>query len=175
MKRRSTKFWYKNEKEVMKKLGLKPTPGSGSGDVFKEDGYNDFVLCQLKSTDANQIAIKRLDVEKLMFHSDTVRKVPVFVLQFINGPLLIATVPDEIGNLSKYLNNELFEKAKPIEIVEHEQGEIKKIKGKQKTVDDIIYSAKFVENVAKKNETISDLFAKRREREKLKCKMQKKK
>lgn len=109
-KRISNKFWFKNEKEVMEKLGLEPVPGSGSG-VRKEDGENDYILCQLKSTSAESISIKKIDVEKLYYHADQIGKIPLFVIQFLNGPLLIASPPDELKNLSKYLNNELFEKA----------------------------------------------------------------
>ena len=47
------KFWFKNEKRVMKRLGFEPVPGSGSGGVNKEDGENEFALAQLKATEAD--------------------------------------------------------------------------------------------------------------------------
>ena len=50
---RKQKFWFKNEKRVMKRLGFEPVPGSCSGWVNKEDGENEFALAQLKSTDAD--------------------------------------------------------------------------------------------------------------------------
>ena len=48
--RRHQKDWFDREKKVMEKLGLRPQPQSGAG-WRKEDGENDYVLCQLKSTD----------------------------------------------------------------------------------------------------------------------------
>lgn len=38
MARRSGKFYSKNEKEIMRRFGLKPTKASGSGWIEKEDG-----------------------------------------------------------------------------------------------------------------------------------------
>ena len=63
--KRSGKFYRKNEKEVMESLGLKPTYNSGSGWVEKEDGQNEDVICQLKSTDAQSIKINQKDIRIL--------------------------------------------------------------------------------------------------------------
>ena len=49
--KRTGKFYFRNEKEVLKSLGLTPTPQSGAGWVAKEDGENEIILAQLKSTD----------------------------------------------------------------------------------------------------------------------------
>ena len=57
--KRTGKFWRKNERDVMERLGLEPTPNSGSGWIAKEDGQSDDVICQLKSTDAESISFKR--------------------------------------------------------------------------------------------------------------------
>lgn len=51
MSRRSTRWYRKNEEELMQQLGLEPTINSGAGFAQKEDGENEHVLCQLKSTD----------------------------------------------------------------------------------------------------------------------------
>lgn len=45
MKHENKKFWRKNERDVCKQLGLRPVPGSGAG-MEKEDGENDYILCQ---------------------------------------------------------------------------------------------------------------------------------
>lgn len=165
MKRRTSKFWYANERKVIEKLGLKSTPRSGAGEILKEDGYNDDIICQLKSTESNQVSFKRLDVEKLLYHATVDRKIPIFVVQFIDGPMLIATVPAELENLSKYLKGQEFEKAKPIEIVKHKQKPVVKIKGKGKlTVDEIIEESKNTKQSKQKPSTLSDVFEKRRER-----------
>ena len=65
MPKRSTKFYRKNEAEVMQQLGLKPTKNSGAGWIEKEDGQNDYIIAQLKSTDANSIKVNLRDIEIL--------------------------------------------------------------------------------------------------------------
>lgn len=90
MPKRSGKFYSKNEKEVMKLLGLKPVPMSGAGWIEKEDGENDEVLCQLKSTDAESYRIQKLDLEKLEYHAKVSHKLPVFVIQFLKDDSLYA-------------------------------------------------------------------------------------
>lgn len=109
MKHENKKFWRKNEREVCKQLGLRPVPGSGAG-IEKEDGENDYILCQLKSTDAGSYQLRKLDVEKLLYHAEVDCKIPLFVIQFMDStmPLLALTPVDELRNVSKYLNNELF-------------------------------------------------------------------
>ena len=51
MNKRSTKWYRKNEAEVMHRLGIYPTINSGAGWIQKEDGESDLFMCQLKSTD----------------------------------------------------------------------------------------------------------------------------
>lgn len=162
MKRETSKFWYANERKVMDKLGLKGTPRSGAGEVLKEDGYNDYVICQLKSTAKGQISIKRLDVEKLIYHANVDKKIPIFAIQFLNGPMLLATIPAELGNIAEYLNKGLFEKADAIEVREHKQGEVKKIKGKSKTVESIIKDAKLIEVSKVHDKTLLEIFKERK-------------
>ena len=62
---RTFDFYRKNEAEVMKSLGLEPTKNSGSGWIEKEDGQNDFIICQLKSTDAQSIKVNQKDIRIL--------------------------------------------------------------------------------------------------------------
>ena len=57
--KRSGKFYRRNEEDVMRRLGLEPTKNSGSGWIEKEDGQSEHVICQLKSTDAQSISIKK--------------------------------------------------------------------------------------------------------------------
>lgn len=141
-KRRLNRYWTKNEKKVMRKLGLRPVPGSGSGELLKEDGENDYIICQLKSTEATSISVKRLDVEKLLYHAELYNKIPVFAIQFMNGPMLLATVPEELGNIAQYLNNDLFER-KQIELVEIPRQKKKKlVKASEKSIEEIIQDAK---------------------------------
>ena len=65
MNKRSGKFYFRNEKETLSKLGLKPAPGSGSGWIVKEDGENDIAMVQLKSTDSSSYRLDMLDMKKL--------------------------------------------------------------------------------------------------------------
>lgn len=102
--KRSGKFYRKNEEEVMKQLGLKPTKNSGSGWVEKEDGQNEAIICQLKSTDANSIRINQQDIRTLEYNASVSHKLPVFAIQFLNtGEVWLLTKPDELQEISNYL------------------------------------------------------------------------
>ena len=79
-----SKFWFKNEKRVMKRLGFEPVPGSGAGWVNKEDGENEFALAQLKSTDADSYLLNYLDIEKLEYHAAVSHKIPVMFVEFMD-------------------------------------------------------------------------------------------
>lgn len=104
MPKRKGKFYYQNEAEVMGMLGMKQVPGSGNGWVSKEDGENDYVLCQLKSTDASSISVKKLDIDKLILHALTSRKVPVFAVQFLTSDEVFLLVrPLDLPDVAEYL------------------------------------------------------------------------
>lgn len=109
MSKRSGKFYYKNESEVMEMLGMHQVPGSGNGWISKEDGENDKVLCQLKSTDAQSISIKKLDIDKLILHALTSRKLPVFAVQFLqSGEVFLLVRPLDLLDVSKYLETGVY-------------------------------------------------------------------
>lgn len=100
---RSQKFYRKNEKDVMKKLGLRPVPMSGAGWVSKEDGEDDFVLCQLKSTDASSFRVSRVDLDKLEYHALVSHKIPIFATNFLeDGKLYITLSVDKIDAFIDY-------------------------------------------------------------------------
>lgn len=100
---RRAKFWFKNEKEVMRRLGFKPVKGSGSGWVEKEDGESEVALAQLKSTEAESYRLNYLDIEKLEYHASVSHKLPVFVIEFLNrGTYLLLNVND-LDNLYQFL------------------------------------------------------------------------
>ena len=77
-----SKFWFKNEKDVMKRLRLNSVPGSGSDWINKEDGENDTVMVQLKSTEADSYRVNYLDIEKLEYHAQVAHKIPIFLVEF---------------------------------------------------------------------------------------------
>lgn len=102
--KRSGKFYRKNEKEVMKFLGLKATYNSGSGWIEKEDGQNEFVICQLKSTDAQSIKINQKDIRTLEHNACVSHKIPVFAIQFLNtGEVWLMAKPADLPQISDYL------------------------------------------------------------------------
>ena len=103
--KRSGKFYRNNEKEVMKLLGLEPTPNSGSFWLVKEDGQSENIICQLKSTDNNSIKINKLDLDKLSYNSLVVHKLPVFAIQFLNSnEVFLVVKPEDITDIAKYIN-----------------------------------------------------------------------
>lgn len=105
MPRRSTKFYRRNEEEVMRELGLNPTVNSGAGWVEKEDGQNDHLIAQLKSTDAASISIRLRDIEVLEANAQISHKVPVFVIQFLGtGDVFIMARPADMKEVVTYMD-----------------------------------------------------------------------
>ena len=103
--KRSGKFYRKNEKEVMKSLGLKATYNSGSSWIEKEDGQNDFIICQLKSTDAQSIKINQKDIRILEHNASVAHKLPVFAIQFLNtNEVWLMAKPEDFVEVSEYIN-----------------------------------------------------------------------
>lgn len=102
--KRSFKFYRENEREVMESLGLKPTKNSGSGWVEKEDGQNDAVICQLKSTDAQSIKVNQKDIRVLEKNARVEHKIPMFAIQYLNtGEVWLMIKPEHIQQIGKYL------------------------------------------------------------------------
>lgn len=84
MSKRSTKWYRKNEAEVMQRLGFEPTRNSGATWIDKGDGQNDHCLCELKSTDHESFSIKQSVLHQLEAQAIEAHKLPVFAFQFIN-------------------------------------------------------------------------------------------
>lgn len=101
---RSFKFYRKNEQDVMESLGLKPTKNSGSGWIEKEDGQNDYVICQLKSTDAQSIKVNQKDIRTLEKNAMIEHKIPMFAIQFLNtGEVWLMLKPEDLQDASEYI------------------------------------------------------------------------
>ena len=115
MMKRSGKWYRTNEAEVMRSLGLEPTPNSGSGWIVKEDGQSDKVICQLKSTDAQSIKVSNEDIQTLEYNATVSHKIPVFAIQFIaTSEVYLLVKPEVLQDLAKYIktgeyNSSLFE------------------------------------------------------------------
>ena len=119
---RSFKFYRKNEQEVMKSLGLKPTKNSGSGWIEKEDGQNDYVICQLKSTDAQSIRVNQKDIRILEHNASVAHKIPLFAIQFLNtGEVWIMAKPEDIQDVSQYISTGECKKRESIDLSECEE------------------------------------------------------
>lgn len=104
MGKRSGKWYRNNEREVMEKLGLTPTPNSGSGWIIKEDGQSEDIICQLKSTDAESIKINLQDLHKLQYNASVAHKVPVFAVQFIKtNEVFLLISPEDLHEAHKGL------------------------------------------------------------------------
>lgn len=104
MMKRSFRFYRKNEADVMKSLGLKPTKNSGSGWVEKEDGISDAVICQLKSTDKESIKLNKRDIDVLNYNAGVCHKMPVFAVQFLqSNEVYLLVKPDMLTDLAKYI------------------------------------------------------------------------
>lgn len=102
--KRNTKFYRKNEAEIMKLLGLKPVPNSGAGWIAKEDGESDEILCQLKSTDAMSIKLNLNDIHVLEKNAAVSHKFPIFVIQFLaSNDVYLLCKPLDLVELSKYI------------------------------------------------------------------------
>ena len=84
MTKRSTKFYRKNEAEVMHRLGFKPTRNSGATWIEKCDGQSDHCICELKSTDNSSFTVKQEYLHTLESHAIEAHKLPVFAFQFLN-------------------------------------------------------------------------------------------
>jgi len=101
---RTFKFYRQNEAEVMKSLGMRPTSNSGSGWIEKEDGQNDYLICQLKSTDKQSIKVAQKDIEILEINARVTHKIPIFAIQFLNvGDVFLMIRPEDLKNVSEYI------------------------------------------------------------------------
>lgn len=122
--RRSGKDWFRNEAEVMSILGLEQVPGSGSSWVAREDGENDHVLCQLKSTDAQSIRVQLQDIHELQVHALTSHKLPVFAIQFRDSnEVFLLVSPIQLQEVAEYLDDPRKQPMKKVEVLGDGLGE----------------------------------------------------
>lgn len=132
MKKHKSKFWFKNEKELMKSLGLKGTPGSGNK-IIKEDGQNEHFIAQLKSTDGNQVTIKLTDVNSLLYNAAVTHKIPIFINQFVDGPVLISMCLNDVDLVCDFLQGKSQHKETTLDEVQHVTVNKKVIKSGNRT------------------------------------------
>lgn len=118
MANRGTRWYRKNEAEVMQQLGFSPVPNSGAGWISKEDGENGWGLCQLKSTDRDSISIKLQDINVLETHAAVSHKIPVFSIQYIkqNKTMLLIS-PEDLPKIAAIIMSDEKEREKVLKKV----------------------------------------------------------
>lgn len=131
MNKRSTKWYRKNEAEVMHRLGLKPTKNSGSGWIEKCDGESRHFLCELKSTDHESFSIKQSVLHVLEHHALEAHKIPLFAFQFINRDEVWVAIKEE--DIQAY--RELIERDVLNKLEEEDSEFLKKYKISKKSID----------------------------------------
>lgn len=131
MNKRSTKWYRKNEAEVMHRLGLKPTRNSGAGWIEKCDGENEHFLCELKSTDHESFSIKQSVLHVLEHHALESHKIPLFAFQFINRDEVWVAIKEE--DIQAYM--ELIERDVLNKLEEEDSEFLKKYKICKKGID----------------------------------------
>lgn len=131
MNKRSTKWYRKNEAEVMHRLGLKPTRNSGAGWIEKCDGESENFLCELKSTDHESFSIKQSVLHVLEHHALEAHKIPLFAFQFINRDEVWVAIKEE--DIQAY--RELIERDVINKLAEEDEEFLKKYKICEKGID----------------------------------------
>ena len=157
--KRSGKFYSKNEKEVMKSYGLDVTPMSGAGWLIKEDGQNDHIIAQLKSTDSNSYRISLDDIDKLEYHALVENKIPLFIVEFLQRDERYFIIrPEDLMKLSKYLKIGEYKETNILNELNKNEEKVKDDKNK-KIISSKKATKKFYEELEnerkKRNEKIS--------------------
>ena len=123
--KRSAKFYSRNEKETLKKLGLKPSPQSGAGWIVKEDGENEVAMVQLKSTDSQSYRLSMFDMKQLEYHAFVSNKIPIFLVKFSKQDKIYAIVfIEDIPNISSCLKKGKQVQQTQVEKLDVEESEV---------------------------------------------------
>lgn len=154
MTKRSTKFYRKNEAEVMHRLGFKPTRNSGATWIEKCDGQSDHCICELKSTDNSSFTVKQEYLHTLESHAIEAHKLPVFAFQFLNT--------DEVWLSIKESDIEAFKGLIRQSVLEELQEERDKKESELSPLLEEIYKKNHKKNVDKALDKVYDKGEKRK-------------
>lgn len=154
MTKRSTKFYRKNEAEVMHRLGFKPTRNSGATWIEKCDGQSDHCICELKSTDNSSFTVKQEYLHTLESHAIESHKLPVFAFQFLNT--------DEVWLSIKESDIEAFKGLIRQSVLEELQEERDKKESELSPLLEEIYKKNHKKNVDKALDKVYDKGEKRK-------------
>lgn len=135
MAKRTTKWYRKNETEVMQRLGFEPTRNSGATWIDKGDGQNEHCVCELKSTDNASYRLEQTTLHTLEANAIEAHKLPVFALQFINvDEVWLAVKETDIEAFKQLIKasvlEELIDNANFYDVKKDLQKLLDKIKGK---------------------------------------------
>lgn len=135
MTKRTTKWYRKNEAEVIHRLGFKPTRNSGATWIDKGDGQNEHCICELKSTDNASYRLEQTTLHTLEANAIEAHKLPVFALQFLNvDELWLAVKESDIGAFKQLIKasvlEELIDNANFYDVKKDLQKLLDKTKGK---------------------------------------------
>lgn len=135
MAKRTTKWYRKNEAEVMQRLGFKPTRNSGATWIDKGDGQNEHCICELKSTDNASYRLEQTTLHTLEANAIEAHKLPVFALQFLNvDEVWLAVKESDIGAFKQLVKasvlEELIDNANFYDVKKDLQKLLDKTKGK---------------------------------------------
>ena len=135
MAKRTTKWYRKNEAEVMHRLGFEPTRNSGPTWIDKGDGQNEHCICELKSTDKESYRLEQTTLHTLEANAIEAHKLPVFALQFINvDEVWLAVKETDIEAFKQLVKasvlEELIDNANFYDVKKDLQKLLDKIKGK---------------------------------------------
>lgn len=150
MTKRSTKFYRKNEAEVIHRLGFKPTRNSGATWIEKCDGQSDHCICELKSTDNSSFTVKQEYLHTLESHAIESHKLPVFAFQFLNT--------DEVWLSIKESDIEAFKDLIKQSVLE----ELKEEREKEESKLSPLLEKKYKKNVDKALDKVYDKGEKRK-------------
>lgn len=131
MPKRSTKFYRENEANIMKSLGLKPTPNSGAGELIKADGQNEKIICELKSTDKMSRAVSINELHLIEQQAYDCGKIPVFALNYLTtDETYLIMKPENLFILAKYLKTGDTSELKYVDFASNsgEQVKVKQVK-----------------------------------------------
>lgn len=110
MAKRTTKWYRKNEAEVIHRLGFKPTRNSGATWIDKGDGQNEHCVCELKSTDNASYRLEQTTLHTLEANAIEAHKLPVFALQFLNvDEVWLAVKETDIEAFKQLIKVSVFE------------------------------------------------------------------
>lgn len=135
MTKRTTKWYRKNETEVMQRLGFEPTRNSGATWIDKGDGQNEHCICELKSTDNASYRLEQTTLHTLEANAIEAHKLPVFALQFLNvDELWLAVKESDIEAFKQLIKasvlEELIDNANFYDVKKDLQKLLDKTKGK---------------------------------------------